>query len=81
MTSSELRQIIADALDGAAGRLRAGIVTGTEPERMATPLPASDPLSELAPEHDHQSQLVFERRLLELTLLGRASSAPSVAPH
>ena len=45
MTSNELRQIIADALDGAAERFWAGIVNDAEPECTTAPWPAADPLS------------------------------------
>jgi len=37
MTPNEIRQVLADALDRAAERLRAGIVTVTEPKRAADP--------------------------------------------
>jgi excisionase family DNA binding protein len=48
MTPNEPQQIIADALDDAAERLRVGIVTGAEPERVADPPPAADPLSDFS---------------------------------
>ena len=44
MTPNQLRLILADALDGAADRLRAGIVPNEEPERTADDALAGDPL-------------------------------------
>jgi excisionase family DNA binding protein len=47
MTSNELRQIIADGLEGAAERLRLGIVAETEPKRGAPSSPVVAPLSDV----------------------------------
>ena len=44
MTPNQLRLILADALDGAADRLRAGIVPNEEPERTTDDALAGDPL-------------------------------------
>jgi excisionase family DNA binding protein len=44
MTPNQLRLILADALDGAADRLRAGIVPNEEPERTADHAFERDPL-------------------------------------
>ncbi len=44
MTPNQLRLILADALDGAAERLRVGIVPNEEPERTADDAFAGDPL-------------------------------------
>ena len=44
MTPNQLRLILADALDGAADRLRAGIVPSEEPERTTDDALAGDPL-------------------------------------
>ena len=48
MTSNELRQIFADALDGAAERMRVGMVTAAEPKQTTDLV--------------HRSRLTFLRR-------------------
>ena len=47
MTPNQLRLILADALDGAADRLRAGIDPNEEPERTADDALAGDPLPDV----------------------------------
>lgn len=47
MTSNELREIIADALEGAAERLRSGIVAEAKPNREAKSSPVADLLSDV----------------------------------
>ena len=64
MTPTELRLILADALDGAAERLRAGIVPAAGPEHEADHPSTRDPFPEIT---DHVLKVDDVAKLLRLS--------------
>ena len=64
MTANDFRQIIADALEGAAERLRSGTVAETQAKRGAPSSAVADPLSDVT---EHVLRVDDVARILGVT--------------